>query len=185
MQLRPNRLALQGLFALALLSRLVVASEEGSPSEYQVEAAFLYHFAQFVIWPSEVFATTNAPLKVGFVGDDPVCGAFETAVTGKTVNGHPFQILRLDPRSPAECRPCQIVFIAPMERKRLGDILAPLKGASILTVSRTEHFTESGGMVNFILEQKKVRFEINDVAARAVGLKVSAKLLNLARRKDL
>lgn len=184
MQLKPNRMVLMGVLALLLLSAFGRAAEEVPPSEYQVEAAFLFHFAQFVLWPPQAFASTNAPLKVGFLGDDPICSAFQAAAGDKTVNGRAFQILKLDVRSPGEGRHCHMVFISPSEKKRVGEILPALQGENALTVSRIEHFTDAGGMVNFVIEQKKVRFEINDAAARLAGLKISAKLLNLAKRKD-
>jgi hypothetical protein len=77
---------------------------------------------------------------------------------------------------------CHILFISSSEKKRLPEIFASLKGASVLTVGETDHFTESGGMINFFLEGTKMRFQINKDAATSAGLKISSKLMSLASR---
>jgi hypothetical protein len=161
-----------------------VAARSQEPSEYQVEAAFLYYFAKFVVWPAEAFPQQNSPITIGILGEDPFGDALETTVHNKTIDNHPFRIVHLDMKSLPEASRCQILFICPSEKRRLSEILAAVKNSSVLTVSKMDKFIQSGGMINFWLEDKKVRFEINDEPARRAGLKISAKLLNLSRHKE-
>lgn len=160
------------------------AARSQEASEYQVEAAFLYHFAKFIVWPAEAFPETNSPITIGILGEDPFGDALETTVRNKAIDNHPFRIVHLDMKSLAEAKSCQILFICPSEKRRLAEILQAVKSASVLTVSKMDRFTQAGGMINFFIEDKKVRFEINDEQARRVGLKISAKLLNLGRHKE-
>ena len=170
------------LLLAVIWSSVTARSQEAS--EYQVEAAFLYHFAKFIDWPAEAFPEENSPITIGILGEDPFGDALETTVRNKAIDKHPFRIVHLDMKSLAEAKRCQILFICPSEKRRLGEILEAVKNTSVLTVSKMERFTQAGGMINFFIEDKKVRFEINEEQARRVGLKISAKLLNLSRHKE-
>jgi hypothetical protein len=165
---------------------LIVAMMTGAPGsqaqtsdEYQIKAAFLYKFAGFVQWPTAAFGETSTSLIVGVVGEDPFGRALDETINGKTINGLPFMIKRL--KWGQDLRACQILFISSSERKRLPQIIAGLKGASVLTVGETGQFTQQGGVINFVMEENKVRFEINAEAAGAARLKISSKLLSLAK----
>lgn len=182
---RARSLIISVTFLLSgLLRDPSTQAQEAPASEYQVEAAFLYHFAEFVVWPAEAFPKPGTPFVVGVLGDNPFGGALQEAIRDKAINGHPMQLMLFESRSLGELDHCHIVFISPSERKRLPDILQALKDKSVLTVGRMDRFTEWGGMINFFIEGKRVRFEINDEAARKAGLKISAKLLTLARKKN-
>jgi hypothetical protein len=159
------------------------AAQEPAPSEYQVKAACIYNFTKFVEWPPEAFPPErSSPFVIGVIGDDPFNGELERAVQNKDVGGRAFIVRHL--RKPDEARSCHILFVSRSERKALGDILAAVSSLPILTVSETERFVQSGGIINFLIEQNKVRFEINADAAKKAGLKVSSKLLNLGRRYE-
>ena len=82
------KLGLLALLAAALNGR----GEGDQPSEYQLKAAFLYHFAQLVNWPAEAFAQTNSPLVIGVLGENPFGNQLEESVRGKSVNGHPLAV---------------------------------------------------------------------------------------------
>jgi YfiR/HmsC-like len=168
---------------LAVLLAIAPASlaEDGAPSEYQVKAAFLYNFVKFVKWPDSAFSTSNAPITIGILGDNPFGSDLQVAVRNKTVNGHPLAIRQI---SSAEMNQCHVVFVARSPKRNLVDVLAALKGTDVLTVSEVDRFIESGGMINFLTESNKVRFEINDGAAKAAGLTISSKLLNLAKKPE-
>jgi hypothetical protein len=172
--------------ALLLLAVIwsTVAARSQEPSEYQVEAAFLYHFAKFVVWPADAFPQENSPITIGILGEDPFGDELETTVRNKSIDNHPFRIVHLDMKSLPEASRCQILFICPSEKRRLSEIFGAVKNTGVLTVGKLDRFTQSGGMINFFIEDKKVRFEINDEQARRAGLKISAKLLNLARHKE-
>ncbi len=168
-----------------LLACLLVSSLLGpharaqSPGEYQVKAVFLYNFAKFVEWPADSSANSHAPIVFGIVGEDPFGNLLEQTIKGKTVNGHELAVKRL--KHAQEARGCQIVFIGSSERRRLKPILDELKGASVLTVGETEGFARLGGIINFTLEDNRVHFEVNVDAAERARLKISSRLLSLAK----
>lgn len=152
---------------------------QGSPpSEYQIKAAFLYNFAKFVEWPPQAFAGPGSPMVIGVLGKNVFGGDLERTIRNKTVNNHPFQFKEF--HSVPEATNCQILFISASEKDRLPKILDGLRGASVLTVSETDQFIGDGGMINFVIEDNKIHFQINDDAAKKAGLKISSKLLNLA-----
>ena len=155
-----------------------IAQSQGT-GEYQVKAAFLYNFAKFVEWPSEAFINVRTPLVVGVIGDDPFGSDLERMINGKTVNGRQMTIKRL--KWGQNLRDCHILFISSSERNRLAQIIENLRGASVLTVGEMDKFAEQGGHINFIMENNKVRFEINASAAEQARLKISSRLLVLAK----
>ncbi|MGD0920157.1 MAG: YfiR family protein [Terriglobia bacterium] len=147
--------------------------------EYQVKAAFLYNFAKFVEWSPEAVPKADAPFILGVVGEDPFGPVLEETLKGKTANGHPFAIRRF--RREEDARGCQILFTSSSDQRYIRSLLAILKGSSVLTVGETEGFCRLGGIVNFTLEEDKVRFEINRDAAERARLKISSKLLSVAK----
>jgi len=172
------------LFILAAAGALTggipqAAAQSEPPTEYQIKAAFLYNFAKFVEWPTDAFADPRAPIVVGIVGEDPFGSVLDKIVLGKTVNGRVLEIKRLKPGP--DLRNCHILFLNSSEKKHLAPILESLQGSSVLTVGETDRFAQSGGVINFIFEENKVRFEINSETAARAGLKISSKLLALAR----
>ena len=155
-------------------------AEEAALTEYQLKALFIYNFPKFVEWPAQAFATGEEPFVIGIIGENPFGTALEDTVKGKSTNEHPFVVKRV--RTPAEARRCHILFVAESDRKRLSELLNALKGASVLTVSDVDNFLELGGMIRFYMEGKRVRFEINNEAAKSARLKISSKLLQLGPR---
>jgi len=163
-----------------LLGALVGAATAAQVDEYQVKAAFLYNFAKFVEWPARAFNSASAPIGVCILGENPFGRALDTAMSGKSVDGHPFSIRQVTDAQGAG--DCQILFVSSSERKRFHSILSDLKAAAgVLTVGDTEGFAAEGGVVNFKLEGDKVRIQINVDAARQENLRISSKLLSLAQ----
>ena len=148
--------------------------------DYQVKAAFLYNFSQFVDWPREAFPEPQAPLVIGVIGDDPFGGYLDEIVRGEKVSNHPLVVRHY--HDPAEIKGCQMLFICQSEGNRLKEILADLKGRNILTVSDLEEFSRDGGIIRFVTENNKIRFKINADAARTARLTISSKLLQAATR---
>lgn len=147
-------------------------------SESQVKAAFLFNFVKFVEWPSEAFNDSGAPIIVGVLGEDSTTSAIDQTINGKTANGRRLLIKRFPNfRSLSHCH---ILFISSSQRDNLRQILAAV-GPGVLTIGETERFAQVGGIINFTIVDNKVRFEINPTAAEKAGLRVSAKLLSLAR----
>jgi uncharacterized protein DUF4154 len=155
-------------------------AQEFRPTEYQIKAAFLFNFAKFVQWPPQAFAAGTSPLVIGILGENPFHDDLARTIQGKTVDEHPVVIKEF--LSPAQATNCHVLFISTSEKTRLPEIIQSLKGASVLTVGEMDRFTETGGMINFILEGTKIRFQINKDAAARAGLKISSKLMNLAWR---
>ncbi len=153
--------------------------QSGGSSEYDVKAAFLFHFAQFVEWPPETFKDASTPLTYCTIGEDPFHGALEQSLSGKTIEARPLRVAHF--KQPQEIQGCQVLFVGAGETKRLGAALAGVSGNGVLLVGETEHFVEEGGIIGFCLEQNKIRFEINLEAAERAKLKISAKLLALAK----
>lgn len=178
--LKPRRwclsqLALAALLAVTSLPRIACAQV----SEYELKAAFLSNFTQFVKWPAKALGDAGAPFSIGVLGDDPFGGALEKIVQGQAVSGRRIAIRR--GRRADDVRSCQIVFISKSERGRIAEHIAGLQGAAMLTVGETEQFTRQGGAIGFTMEGDKVRFEINSGAAQRAGLELSSRLLKLAR----
>ncbi len=163
---------------LALLAGCALAHAVEALPEYQIKAAFLYHFAEFVTWPTNSFAGKNEPYVIGILGKDPFGDNLESTLGKNLLNGHPFIVRRLS--KPAEARGCHILFISRSEARHVDDILAAVKDQPILTVSEIEDFAAKGGMVQFTNIGGKVRFIINNPLARAAGLRISSQLLSLA-----
>ena len=150
-----------------------------APSEYEIKAAFLYNFASFVERPDHVPADSGGTFVIGVYGDDPFGDTLDQAVAGKTVNGRRIEIKRF--RSIRDLKPCHILFISSSEEGRTGRILNAIKDWHVLTVGETDGFARNGGVIGFFLEDKRVRFEINADNARNSGLKISSRLMKLAR----
>jgi hypothetical protein len=149
-----------------------------APSEDQVEAVFVFNFAHFVEWPPQSFATPNEPFIIGILGSDPFGAHLDEVVRGEQINGHPLQVQRF--RSLADVGRCQILFIDRSENERIDQILAALNGRSVLTVSQADGAAEHGVMIQFAVENSRVRLRINVESARAAGLTISSKLLRPA-----
>jgi YfiR/HmsC-like len=147
--------------------------------EYQVKAAYLFNFLKFVEYPNESSMDPLAPIVIGVIGDDPFGNALPQVVIGKTVQGRDLVIHVY--RIGEDLRGAHILFISASERKRLPMILSSLRGSSVLTVADTEGFLEAGGMIQFLSENDRVRFAINVDATSRAKLKMSSKLLSLAR----
>src|SRR5580704_3149841 len=147
--------------------------------EYQVKAAFLYNFAKFVEWPALTFKTDKDPLRICVLGQNPFGNTLVDGVGGKTVLGRPLVVN--DVSDAGQGTDCQILFIGSSERKRLRLIFADLRMTGVLTVGETEGFATQGGIVNFKLEDGRVRLEINIEAASQAKLRISSKVLNLAQ----
>lgn len=158
---------------------LWVCNAPAQSKEYQIKAAFLYNFAQFVNWPAATLADTNAPFYIGVLGDDPFNGALDGMVQGESIDNHKIVIERS--QNVEDLKNCEMIFVSKSERKHVPEILSELDSRPILTVSEIKGFAERGGSINFYQEGTKLRFEINLGAAQHDGLKISAQLLSLGK----
>lgn len=157
---------------------LNTGTEKTKHAEYQVKAAYLYNFAKFVEWPAEMFADKSLPFGICIFGKDPFGNAIDT-IKDKTVNGRNLEIKQYS--GGEDVTACHIMFISPSEKKNLEGILEKIKDMHILTVSDMEGFADRGGMINLNKVEKKIRLEINIDAAKQSGLRMSSKLLKIAK----
>lgn len=166
-------------FVLLLLSCRLTSGAAPNLTEYQVKAAYIYNFTQFMDWPTNAFATTNAPVVIGILGEDPFGRILDEVVRNEVVRGRPLVVKRLRPDE--DLRDCCVLFISRSEKERLPAVLHQLRGSPVLTISDSNGFAQQGGMVNLILVNQTVKMEINQTAVETAGLQVSSKLLKLAR----
>ena len=146
--------------------------------EYEVKAAFLLNFVQYVDWPSQVFASPTSPVVIGILGEDPFGEILNRTIRGERVKERPVVVKRS--RQVEDLKDCHLLFISRSEKGRLTRIFSKLAGTNILTVGEIDQFAQSGGIINFRVQGDRVRFEINTDVAEHNGLKISSKLLRLA-----
>ena len=146
--------------------------------EYQVKAAFLYNFGKFIEWPPRSFQDDKAPLILGILGKDPFGDSLDS-FKGKKIGSREF-LVKVFPKLET-LEKCHILFIGASEKDQLSKVLKTIGGWNVLTVGDIPGFCQAGGILNFAIEEKKVRFEINPQAAQRHGLKVSSQLVKLAK----
>lgn len=147
--------------------------------EYSIKAAFLFKFGSFVEWPAQAFPNPQSPIIIGVYGEDPFGSRLDRIVQGKTISNRPVVLKRY--QRIEQAREAHILFISETENSEMENILETLKGSYVLTVSERNSSMQNSGMINFIIVDNNVRFEINLASAEREGLKVSSKLLNLAK----
>lgn len=171
------RFAVAALLYTLLICLGSVATLAG-PSESELKAAFIYNFANYVEWPNTA-ADAGGAFVIGVYGDNSFAEQLDQTVSGKTVGGRRVEVRRFS--STRDLKPCHILFISASEEGRTGRILSAVKDWRTLTVGEADRFARNGGIIGFFMDEKKVRFEINPDEARKSGLKISSKLLKLAR----
>lgn len=170
---RPHRLlpSLGGLLALLLVLAHAPVHAAGE-LEAKIKAAYVFHVLKFVEWPG----AAAEPLRLCVTGTDAVAQLL-AELNGKQIKDRP---LRVDLAPGADLSGCHALFIGRSER-RWQDTLARLRGGGVLTVSDADGFAAGGGIVGFLSENGRIKLDINPEAARQANLKISAKLLELAR----
>jgi len=155
------------------------AQEPPKAPEYRIKAAFLYNFTLYTEWPPTAFDKPDSPIVLAVLGEDPFGNELDAAVRGKTVHGRAIVVRRYE--QAGDVAPCHLLFLAGSQAKQLSQIQRRFSNAGPLTVAETEDFTRIGGVIRFFIEENKIRFEVNTDAALRSKLKLSSKLLHLAR----
>jgi hypothetical protein len=173
------------LVALTLLLVLTgmqccVAETDAQSAEYRVKAAFLYKFGSYVDWPAQTFERMDSPMIIGVVGADSLADELAQIVAGRTINGRPLIIKKLRRGEPLTG--LHILFVGRMEEARMTDALAAARGSATLVVTESNNAIPPGSMINFVLVDDKVRFDIALPPAQQGNLKISARLLGVARK---
>lgn len=143
--------------------------------EYRVKAAFLLNFTKFVEWPASELPDSNT-FGVCILGNDPFGSVLDQIIEGESINGRKLTVWRTRPNSP---KACQVLFVSKSERDN-AQILSGF-GPGVLTIGEGDAFLHDGGMIAFVIENRRVRFDIDLTPAAKAGLKISSKLLSVAR----
>jgi hypothetical protein len=171
----PQFLALALVWALLAVS---ITQGQQKPSDYQVKAVYLYNFGRFVEWPSKIPAAKGDSFTICVLGEDPFGSTLDATLAGETIGGKNIVAKRIS--SPQESVNCQILFLSAAEAGRLSKIMESLDKAPVLTVSEIPQFSQRGGMIQFVVEGNRIRFEVNLTATQRAGLSLSSELLKVA-----
>lgn len=157
-------------------------AQSGNKIEYKLKAVYIYNFLQFIEWPSSAFNDQNSPIVIGILGEDPFGEVIDETVKSEKIGDRPIKVKRY--KFISDIDTCQVLFVCASEDKNVKNILYNLKGLPILTISDINDFAENGGNINFYVDENKLRFKINVKTLQDAKLKVSSKLLRLAKVID-
>ena len=174
----PFALLAIGLMILGLPTVRSLQAQVPKPTEYEVQAAYLSNFGRFVEWPVKAGANEKEPFYVCVLGQDPFGPLLDAALKGETIGGAPMVAKRV--AGVADAVNCRIVYVNTAKDTPLRALLTALGNSNVLTVGEAADFTQQGGMIQFVLEGNRVRFEINLAAAQKAGLNLSSQLLKVA-----
>lgn len=164
--------------ACALLAVPITHAQNPKPTEYEVKAAYLYNFGRFVEWPAKVTTTRTGTFTVCILGEDPFGRALDVTFAGEVIGNQKVAARRIS--SPSDSADCRILFISSSEANRLNKIIDALDNSAVLTVSDIPQFSRHRGMIQLVLEENRIRFEVNLTATQHAGLTLSSELLKLA-----
>ena len=173
---------LAALSALAAFITLDLGAAETRPKltrEYDLKAAFLFNFAQFVEWPPEAFPEASSPFIMCILGEDPFGKSLDEIVAREAIGNRKIVVRRH--RDVQEISTCHILYVSASETPRLNQILASLDGRHILSVGETDLFTTQNGIIQFLIVENRLRLRINVEAARMAKLSISSQLLRQAQ----
>jgi hypothetical protein len=188
MPLRSPSLRLRAAWAawLVLLSVCLAApapkaqaQRQAGVSEYAVKAAFVCKFAAYVEWPPATFERPDSPLAIGVLAAAPVADELTHAAQGQSIDGHPIVVRRIAPGG--SLAGLHVVFVARSHAARLPEVLAAARGLPVLTVTESDDGAPTG-MINLVVVANKVRFDVAPHMAEANDLRISARMLGVARR---
>ena len=166
------------IIALVFFTATGLLAQQAKPSEYQVKAAYLYNFGRFIKWPAGVVAGKGDSFPVCVLGRDPFGPILDSTLAGEALEGKPVVIRRIAKEQDAT--DCRILFVSSTEERHLKEILAATDQGGVLTVSDIPGFSRRGGMIQFVMEGDRVRFEINLATAESANLVLSSELLKVA-----
>jgi len=167
------------IISLMLTLNVIVCSNAYAQRDrvYGVKAAFLYNFAKFVTWPNDAFVNKQSPLIIGVLGEDPFGEALKS-IEGKVAQDRKIIVKQF--KAENDIKICHILFISESEEGHLDRLFTSLSGKKILTVGNMAQFTQSGGVINFVIRKNKMKFEISRKSAERAQLILSSQLLKLA-----
>jgi len=171
---RAMRLAILVLIAVVSLGGRAAAQDAAAAT---LKAAFLFNFARFAQWPADA-VPSGAALVLCVLGDDQVATTLEGVTKGRPIDSHELVVKRVNADSMV--KNCQMVYLSGLGAKQSATLTQSLIDTSALTVSDLPGFAQTGGIINFVVEDGRLRFVINAEAAARARLRLSSKLLSLA-----
>jgi hypothetical protein len=168
------------LLITALLAAATALGQGDRALEPQIKAAFLYKFGGFIEWPTGAFARPDSTFSIGVVGAESVAAELERLVAGRTVQGRAIAVQRV--KRGESLSGLHLLFIGQSEAARLPEVLAAAKGHALLIVTESEDALARGSMINFITVEDKVRFDVALPQAERGQLRISSRLLAVARK---
>lgn len=162
------------IFGLVTLAAPLAHAE----SEYAVKAAYLNNFAKMVKWPSSAFANSQAPLVIGVVGRDPF-GGLDSVLRGQMAGNRNIEVRRVSSSDAAGLQACHLVYVSAAER--VANVARAVQGRPVLVVAETEDAARDGGIIGFVMQERKLKLEINNDAARQVRISIPSDILEMAR----
>jgi hypothetical protein len=173
------RIASERQFLIGGLLLMMSLGGQGAASrEYQIKAAMLFNFVQFVEWPSDAFPASNSPLVIAIMNPNPFGDVIDELVSGKTANGRSIVVRHCDTSD--QIQGCQALYVPAARIADLDEIMHKIADKPVLSVGETDAFPWAGGIMKFYLEENKIRFEVNPDAAAHARLQISSKLMKLA-----
>lgn len=168
---------------LLLLSTLCIGTAHGaaraqSASEVELKSAFLFKFTHFTEWPEGALGGEGEPLRMCVIGNASLFQVLQTSVQGRMSQARPVEVQLVS--SSEAIGNCHVLFIGLTDATRIDSLLAALANRPILTVGDRSGFAHDGGMINFVRDDSRLRFEINRDAVTRAGLLMSSQLLKLA-----
>lgn len=166
---------------LALLIGSGAAAAQGGPraAEYQVKAAYLFKFIGYVEWPPAAFERADSPLVIGISGAEALADELAGVLAQRSVNGRPLVARKLRDREPLTG--LHVLFVG-ADSAHAAELIALAKGRALLTITESETNFALGSAINFAIVDDKVRFDVALRPAELGNLKISARLLAVARR---
>jgi hypothetical protein len=175
---RGRLLRLLTIVAWVLLVATSLSAQQSKPNEYQVKAAYLFNFGRFVKWPPGLAAGNGDSFPVCVLGRDPFGSILDSTLAGEALEGKRVVVRRI--AKTEDAADCRILFVSSTEEHHLKEVLVATDQAGVLTVSDIAGFSRRGGMIQFVLDGDKVRFEINLASAERARLVLSSELLKIA-----
>lgn len=162
----------------AMLLPALCANAQTPLTETQAKASALFNFARYVEWPDRAFGSRDSSFVFCLAGRESLAGG-APGLENRTLQGRTTQVRRV--LGTEELRGCHVLFIGEPEERRLGPMLRAVASDAVLTVSDLAGFTESGGAIGIVLDDGRIRFDINRAALEQAQLRASSNLLRLAR----
>ena len=188
------------LFLVLALGVRAAGSDLASDGEQKVR--YVLNFTEYVEWPAKAFADAKAPIVIGIIGEDPLGDAWKV-LEGKRSQGRSLEVRRFKgimefrgqeapgrrqdeleakrKQKERQLRACHVLYVSRSEDAFLPQVFRTVRKANVLTVGDKPGFTRQGGVIGFFEIGSRLSFEINLVFADAAELKISSKLLTLAK----